>query len=753
MRRFLPLLAVLLLPLHALGQDLPPSVSFKTEKATYKVGEEIKGTVTATFEPGLHGYQNPPSKDFMLAVTVKPGDGTVVKSVAYPKGHIEMAGGEEAAVYSGTVSFPVVISAPTVKGKVKLNLGFYYQQCDANTCYMPNTIPVIAEVTIEASSDAAPGTPSGAKVAPRIARFSLVAPTVPVQAGAEYTAQLRVSPGPGLMLVQPQHFTAPVRVIAEGLSVIDGRVGRKTTIGGQAAIVHGGSFDLPMHFRAPTNAGTSKVTIEIDYVQANSAEVFKPQLASISFTLDVVDEQAGTVSPPSTQPEQPQSEPQDTSNTSSSDNDGLLGFLNKALEEGNWALIIPAALLTGLALCLTPCVFPMIPITITFFSNQGSKTTTGRFSLGLFYALGIAVTYGAAGGIAAASGGAVGELFTKAWFLLALGALMIVLALSMFDVYELRLPGFIQKNLKGRSGPVGALIMGLLMGFAAAPCAGALVLAVAVKVANIGSIPVGLGMFGLIGIGMGLPFMVLATASSSAKALPKSGGWLKTTKAVLGLVVLYIAFDYLFKGIGFSPSEARTQIAWIFVFIGFAAYLLFIDNSDPSRAVARIKGVTAVALGIAGGLAYSTYSQIKFDEEYARLVAAKGIADQDSQVVGKTINWIPYNDENFAKAVASGKPIMIDGRADWCTICHEMEARVFHTPEGLVALSSVYLLEVDWSTNVDPVYIEMTKKRFSIKGLPHVVFMQPGGKNEFFVGNIEDVAELKGYLQRVGAKP
>jgi thiol:disulfide interchange protein len=739
MRTSFLLLLSALVPALALGQDTPPEVYFKTEKATYKAGEDIKGTVTAIFAPGLHGYQNPPSKDYMLAVKVTGGAGTVVKSVSYPKGHMEMAGGEEAAVYSGTVSFPVVIAAPKGTGKQKIDVAFFYQQCDANMCYIPNTIPASAEVTIEAAVVQSPtidvGEPAVNKPAPSTATVSVSNVPATVLPGAKYQIELVVQTKGKLTLVPS---SGAQRVTVAGAEVVsvqeqDGAMASGT----------GETSRYTIELVAPAAEGEQEVALTVGYRQTDGEAPFAAQEGSVAYKLTVQ-------TPPTTTTETP-TQPVDQTPTSSSDG-GLLGFLNNALEKGNWALIIPAALLTGLALCLTPCVFPMIPITVTFFSNQGAKTTGGRFSLGFFYALGIAVTYGAAGGIAAAGGDAVGELFTKTWFLFALGALMIVLALSMFDVYELRLPGFIQKNLKGRSGPVGALIMGLLMGFAAAPCAGALVLAVAVKVAEIKSIPVGLGMFGLIGLGMGLPFMALATASSGAKALPKSGGWLKTTKAVLGLVVIYIALDYLFKGLGLSPSEARTQYLWAAVFGAFAIFLLFFDKSDATTAVLRIKGVAAVGLGLLGGLAYSTAKQITFDEDYAKLVAEQGATNTDSQVVGKSINWIPYNDENFAKAVASGKPIMIDGRADWCTICHEMEARVFHTPEGLIALSGVYLLEVDWSTDVPKEYIDMTKKRFAIKGLPHVVFMEPGGKNEFSVGNIHDVAELKTHLRRVGAK-
>ena len=98
-RRVLALL-LFAVPLVALAQDIPPRVSLKLEKTTAKPGEEVKGTVTAVFAPGLHGYQNPPSKDYMLPVKVSAGEGTALKSVNYPKGHLEMAGGEEAAVYS-----------------------------------------------------------------------------------------------------------------------------------------------------------------------------------------------------------------------------------------------------------------------------------------------------------------------------------------------------------------------------------------------------------------------------------------------------------------------------------------------------------------------------------------------------------------------------------------------------------------------------------------------------------------------------
>jgi thiol:disulfide interchange protein DsbD len=734
------LLCALVLPFAAFGQDIPPTVSFKTERAAYKQGEDIKGTVTVTFAPGLHGYQNPPVPKDVLPVSVKPGDGTELKSATYPKGFMAEFAGVQAMFYADTISIPVVIAAPKTTGKVTLNLGFFYQQCDENLCYIPTTIPVSAEVTIEAAK-AQPDTqeqPDQAlplRPSPGPVSALLTYPTTPIAAGSTFPVTLRLDFGPRAFAFQPDGGPASISVrgtMGTELVAWTGPAGIAETVASKRGLVHKGSVELALTVKAPDKPGEQKFDLEVLITLADDKGPFEPQSQRVTGEITVAE-----LEQPSTEGTPIQESQQDG---------GLLGFLNNALEKGNWALIVPAALLTGLALCLTPCVFPMIPVTVTFFSNQGSKTKAGRFGLGLFYALGITLTYGAVGGISAAAGGAVGELFTKPWFVVALALLLVALALSMFDVYEIRLPGFITRNLKGRSGPVGALIMGLLMGFAAAPCAGALVGAVAVKVADIGSIPVGLGMFGLIGLGMGLPFMALATASSGAKALPRSGGWLKTTKAVLGLLVLYFAATYLFQGLGMKPEEAGTQLAWIAVFAAMAGYLLFLDKSDATRAVATIKGVACVALGLLIGMAWAEHGKIKLRE-------ALGATDSGSQVSALGIDWIEYNDENFAKAVASGKPIMIDGKAEWCLQCKEIEHRVFLAPEGLDALKGVYLMSIDWSTGVDPEYKDMTAKRFGINGLPHIVFMKPGGKDEFVVKDIKTVAELKTLLKRAGAQP
>ena len=341
-----------------------------------------------------------------------------------------------------------------------------------------------------------------------------------------------------------------------------------------------------------------------------------------------------------------------------------------------------------------------------------------------------------------AAGDAIGDLFKIPLFNTVLALILIGLALSMFGLYEIRLPGFIQKNLKSRSGAVGALIMGLLMGFAAAPCAGAVLTAIALNVANNGSPLYGILVFGSVGIGLGLPFMVLAVFSSSIGALPRPGSWLTAVKALMGFVVLGLALNYLLPGMQIQNNSSTAYLIWIGVLAGFLVYLFFFDKSSPSKSVVAIKGIGGAAIGLLIGMNYLNYKGLEFEKE---LKAAIG---GNSEFVKP--EWVEWNDETFEAALASGNPIMIDATANWCAKCHEIEDNVLETPEGLVALQGVETLKIDWSTGVDPEYEKKTKDRFGIIGLPHLIFISPGGEEEFDVQELKSVEDLKKYLAQAG---
>ncbi|MCK6633152.1 MAG: thioredoxin family protein [Fimbriimonadaceae bacterium] len=600
-------------------------------------GEVVRGVVAVTFAPHMHGYQNPPSEDWMIPVRVAVTTPKVeLSKVSYPRGQLKVIGGIDtpAFVYDGAIQIPVEFKLPSGSGKREIAIDFHYQQCDENNCFPPDVVSARGLVLVEAPSK--PPLDNGKPP---------VDPPVP-------------------------DATAPT-----------------------------GTTDPP----DPTGVD-----------ERSEPTVVPPSGSAPTATTDV----------PSPPDSQPASQPAES---------GLAALVGQSIRSGNYVVLVLVLLLIGLAINLTPCVYPMIPVTLSFFASQAPEGRSGRVWLGVMYVLGIGFTYGLAGGIAAGVGAAFGQLFTMPWFNFALGLLLIGLALSMFDLYQIRLPGFISNALGARSGAVGALIMGLLIGVAAAPCAGPLIFAVFAEAAKLKSIPLGVTMFGAVGIGLGLPYLVLASLSVGAKALPKAGGWMKTAKAVLGLLVIGFGLNYLLMAVNRSLPEFAEYWIWIAFFIGSSLYLFLFENAGATRAILAIKGVTILVLGGMAGMYYEQLQTALKEKELAVLGGDSGAT---------RIQWIPFSDQAFEDAKASGKVIVVDGTADWCAECKVIEKNVLDKPETIVAMRDVVAIKVDWSTGVDPEYQRRTKELFGIVGLPHLVVHKPGGQQSRVFTHLSTPKEL-----------
>ncbi len=631
-----------------LAQD-PPTVSVSLDNPKPAPGAVVKGKVLVTFAPGLHAYQNPPTMDYMIPLTVASATtGIKLTKVSYPKGEVKMVAGEDSAVYDGSVSIPFEFVAGTAPGKAAIKLKVGYQQCTDSNCFAPDE--VMAEVPFEVVGTAAP-TPE------------------------------------------------------------------KTD---------------------PAKPPTGEVEPPKD-----------PQEQP---------EQTGTTEPPGTQDEgEPRAEPaKDSGDTSaigsSSDSssapptsteEGLAGSFTENIRSGNYIPAFGLLFLIGLLLNLTPCVYPLIPITLGFFSSQAAGSRAVRLQLGGMYMVGIALMYGAVGGISSAIGAGFGALFTQSWFNIALGVFMVVLALSMFGLYEIGIPAPLQKQLRGRSGSVGALIMGLLVGIGAAPCAGPAIVPVAVEAANAQSIPLGVAMFSTVGLGLGLPYLALAATTAGAKSLPRAGGWMTLVKAILGLAVIGFGLMYVLQGV--QLDEEVKKLVWVAYFVASAGYLFLFDKSDATAFSVRLKGATILAFGVLAGITFTERGQLLREREFAALAAKTG------GTVSNQIAWIKFDEETFEQAKASGKPIFIDATADWCAKCHEIEREVFNTPRGIVALNQVVAMKIDWSTGVDQAYKDKTAKMFDIVGLPHLVILKPGGERSDIKNGMHSVDELEAVLRKAGA--
>ena len=174
--------------------------------------------------------------------------------------------------------------------------------------------------------------------------------------------------------------------------------------------------------------------------------------------------------------------------------------------------------LGGLALNLTPCVYPMIPITISYFGGQAQGKKGSIFLHALLYVIGMAVTYSALGVVAAMTGGLFGAALQHPPVLIAIALVMVLLALSMFDLYELRLPAFLNRLAGGsQKGFGGTFLMGLTVGIVAAPCIGPFVLGLLTYVGNKGNAVLGFSLFFVLALGLGLPFLILGAFSGSIR--------------------------------------------------------------------------------------------------------------------------------------------------------------------------------------------------------------------------------------------
>jgi thiol:disulfide interchange protein DsbD len=348
----------------------------------------------------------------------------------------------------------------------------------------------------------------------------------------------------------------------------------------------------------------------------------------------------------------------------------------------------------GLLLNLTPCVYPMIPLTVGFFGGQAAGQSRRVFGLAAVYVLGMATTYSALGVAAALSGKLFGAALQSPWVLVAVAAVLTALALSMFGLYDIRMPSSWMQKAGARAGGAGAYAMGLLVGVVAAPCIGPVVLALLAFVAARQDAAFGFLVFFVLSLGLGLPYLFLAAFSGSLSRLPRAGVWMEGVKKIFGWVLLAMAAFFLRTVV---PAPLSSWILTAVLAIGATAVAIGKGNGLP-RAV---RGIAAVAM-----LAAAVFFAPR------RAPASAGPA------------WRPYS----ATAVAAAaRPTVIEFSATWCIPCRELDEKTFSDPRVREALSRRELWKADMTRSAAPEVVALSDTD-RVLGVPTVVFLDASGQ-------------------------
>jgi len=244
-------------------------------------------------------------------------------------------------------------------------------------------------------------------------------------------------------------------------------------------------------------------------------------------------------------------------NISLQQNSGSTGSWLEKIQNAPLVLQLLLIFVGGLLLNLTPCVFPMIPVTIGYFGGQSEGRAGKTFILACFYVLGLAIVYSALGVVAALTGSLFGSTLQSPWLLAAMAIIFLILGASMFGLFIINPPSFILQRSNAKKGILGALLMGALLGIVAAPCVGPVVAALLVYVGAKANVALGFLLFFVLSLGLGLPYLVLGTVSGSLKSLPRSGAWMEKLKKVFAVLLVFAALYYGYLAYnGFRPKAA-----------------------------------------------------------------------------------------------------------------------------------------------------------------------------------------------------
>ncbi|MEO7327746.1 MAG: cytochrome c biogenesis protein CcdA [Minicystis sp.] len=390
-----------------------------------------------------------------------------------------------------------------------------------------------------------------------------------------------------------------------------------------------------------------------------------------------------------------------------------------------------AALLGGLLTAATPCVYPMIAITVSIFGAREATSRRQAMLLSTSFVLGIMALFTPMLVGAALTGSLFGSLLSSKVVILFIVAVFAAMAASMFGAFDLVLPEGIMQRVStvGGIGYGGAFLLGLVSGIVAAPCTGPVLTGIILWIGQSHDVVLGSVVGAMFSLGLGIPVWLVGTF---AMALPKGGKWMLSIKSFFGIVMSVAALYFLKNAFPVMKALARHDTKFMlimlaFVAVGLALGAVHLAWDDGGAFIKFRKAIGIVVSTVAAFLLWTSFDLPKETQEAI-------VADIKPEQI---LNWEHSEQEASNRARTEKRPLMVDFTADWCGACKELAKHTFSDPRVMAQATKAKFIavKVDATNDEDP-QVDAVKSKYKVVGLPTVVIYDSTGKerkrfNEF----------------------